>query len=202
MLSFTARRFVSTVCTRSTGNLLISLTRKPVLPVRTLALSTVNYNFSDMKKMMDEVSKNPKAMAFIQAIQKDPKIMQAVQDLMMTLTKKGYIDLKNPTKQPNLAMLADSEIRTKLFEIMRLLSAAGVFNTKVGGNPMDALSNIMGLLSSPSLKDKKSGSSDGTKESSLPKYDFTYDATSKDKGPEPVENNTKGWTDKLKKIFK
>ncbi|CAF4151177.1 unnamed protein product, partial [Rotaria sp. Silwood2] len=50
--------------------------------------------------MMDEISKNPKAMAFFQAIKKDPKIMHAVQDLMMIMSKKGYIDLNNPTKQP------------------------------------------------------------------------------------------------------
>ena len=102
-----------------------------------------------------------------------------------------------------LAMLADSDVRTKLFELMRLLSATGVFNAKAGGNPMDALSNIMGLLSPPSsLKEKKSNHSDGLKQSSVPKYDFTYDATAKDKGPQPVDNNPKGWTDKFKKIFK
>jgi hypothetical protein len=97
-------------------------------------------------------------------------------------------------------MLADSEVRTKLFELVKLLGAAGVFNTKDGANPTDALSNIMGLLMPPpSSKDNKG---DRTKQSSLPKYDYTYDATSKDKTPQPVENPGQGWTDKLKKIFK
>ena len=114
MLSFVARRFVSTLCIRSTGSLLVSLVRKPVPQVRTLALSSVNYNFTDMKKMMDEVSKNPKAMAFMEAIQKDPKIMHAVQDLMMTLTKKGYVDLKNPNKQP-------SQFSDQFFKIKTIL---------------------------------------------------------------------------------
>jgi hypothetical protein len=94
-------------------------------------------------------------------------------------------------------MLADSEIRTKLFELFRLLAAAGVFNTKDGANPADALSNVMGLLMPPS-----SSSKDGNKQSSLPKYDYTYDATSKDKPPKPVETPLQGWADKLKKVFK
>ncbi len=101
-----------------------------------------------------------------------------------------------------LAMLADSEVRTKLFELIKLLSAAGVFNTKDGANPTDALSNIMGLLMPPSSKDSKGDRLDGTKHSSIPKYDYTYDATAKDKTPQPVENTIQGWADKLKKRFK
>ena len=95
-------------------------------------------------------------------------------------------------------MLADSEIRTKLFELFRLLAAAGVFNTKDGANPADALSNVMGLLMPPPSKDGSKPSS------SLPKYDYTYDATSKDKAPKPVEAtpSLQGLADKLKKMFK
>ncbi|CAF1417002.1 unnamed protein product [Rotaria sp. Silwood1] len=155
-----------------------------------------------MQQMMDEISKNPKAMAFLQAIKKDPKIMHAVQDLMMTMSKKGYIDLNNPTKQPNFAMLADSEIRNKLLELVRLLAAAGVFNAKDGANPMNAFSNVMGLLMPPSLKDKKGDRLDQIKQGSLPKYDYTYDATRKEKNVQTNDTTAQGWTDKLKKIFK
>lgn len=54
-----------------------------------------------MKQMMDEMSKNPKAMALFQAIQKDPKILQAIQELMAILNRKGYIDMRNPMKPPS-----------------------------------------------------------------------------------------------------
>lgn len=91
-------------------------------------------------------------------------------------------------------MLTDTEIRTKLFELVKLLAAAGVFNTKDGANPTSALSNIMGLLMPSSKPDE-------SKQSSSPKYQYTYDA-SKDKGPQPIDNPTAGWADKLKKIFK
>lgn len=95
-------------------------------------------------------------------------------------------------------MLADSEVRHKLFELVKLLAAAGVFNAKDGANPADALSKIMGLLMPPSSKDKKGG----TKQTSLPKYDYTYDATSKEKNAQPVDNTNQKWADKFKKIFK
>lgn len=101
MFGFVARRFIYALSSRSTGALLVSLARNPVLVVRPLSLSPVYHNFPNMQQMMDELSKNPKAMAFLQAIKKDPKIMQAVQDLILTMTKKGYIDLRNPTKQPS-----------------------------------------------------------------------------------------------------
>lgn len=102
MLAFIARRFVYTISSRSTGVLLASLIRKPPVPtVRPLSLSPIYHNFPNMQQMMDDLSKNPKAMAFLQAIKKDPKIMHAVQDLIMIMTKKGYIDIRNPAKQPS-----------------------------------------------------------------------------------------------------
>jgi len=101
MIAFVARRCIYTLSSRSTGALLVSLTRKPVPLIRPLSLTPINYNFPNMQQMMDELSKNPKAMAFLKAIKKDPKIMHAVQDLIITMTQKGYIDLKNPTKQPS-----------------------------------------------------------------------------------------------------
>ncbi|CAF0914559.1 unnamed protein product [Rotaria sordida] len=155
-----------------------------------------------MQQMMDEISKNPKAMALLEAIRKDPKIMHAVQDLMMTMNKKGYIDLNNPTKQPNLAMLADSEVRDKLFELVKLLAAAGVFNAKDGVNPMNAISSVMGLLMPPSSKDKKNDRLDQNKQDSLPKYDYTYDATKQEKTVQTNDTTLQGWADKLKKVFK
>jgi len=101
MFAFVARRFVYGLSSRSTGALLVSLTRNPVPVVRPLSLTPTYHNFPNMQQMMDELSKNPKAMAFLQAIKKDPKIMQSVQDLIMTMSRKGYIDLNNPTKQPS-----------------------------------------------------------------------------------------------------
>ena len=92
-------------------------------------------------------------------------------------------------------MLADNEVRTKLFELVKLLAAAGVFNTKDGANPTSAISNILGLL----MPSSKTDQPDEGKQSSSPKYQYTYDATAKDKGPQPVIT---GWADKLKKIFK
>jgi hypothetical protein len=37
--------------------------------------------------MMHELLKNPKAVALLQTIKKDPKIMQSLQDLIMTMSK-------------------------------------------------------------------------------------------------------------------
>ena len=101
MFSFIARRFVYILSARSTGALLVSLTRSPVSLSHPLSLTPIYHNFPDMQQMMDQLSKNPKAMAFLKAIQKDPKIMQAVQDLIMIMSKKGYINMNNPTKQPS-----------------------------------------------------------------------------------------------------
>ncbi|CAF3259867.1 unnamed protein product, partial [Rotaria sp. Silwood2] len=46
----------------------------------------------------------------------------------------------------DLAMVTDSEVRNKLLELVKLLAAAGVFNAKNGTNPMNAFSNVTGLL--------------------------------------------------------
>jgi hypothetical protein len=101
MFAFVARRLVYTLSSRSTNALLVSLTRTPTPFVRPLSLSAVKYNFPNIQQMMDELSKNPKAMAFLQAVKKDPKIIHAVQDLIAIMSKKGYIDTSNPTKQPS-----------------------------------------------------------------------------------------------------
>ncbi len=225
MFAFVARRCVYSLSSRSTGALLVSLTRTRIPVVRPLSLTPVHYNIPNMQQMMDELSKNPKAMAVFEAIKKNPKIMHAVQDLMMIMSKKGYLDLKNPTKQPSkstcfyafkinvsslsyflfrldLAMLADNEIRTKLFELVKLLAAAGVFNAKDGANPLNAFSNIMGLLMPPSSKDKKADRLGDSKQTSSPKYDYTYDATEKNKNAQSNDNTAEGWADKFKKIFK
>ena len=101
MLAFAARRIAYTLSSRIGQVLLTSLPRTPMTLVRPLSLTPVFHNFPNMQQMMDELSKNPKAMALFQAIKKDPKIMHAVQDLIETMSRKGYIDLKNPTKQPS-----------------------------------------------------------------------------------------------------
>ena len=49
-------------------------------------------------------------------------------------------------------MLGDVEIRNKLFELIKLLAAAGVFNAKDSSNPIGAFSNIMGLLNAIIIK--------------------------------------------------
>lgn len=96
-----------------------------------------------------------------------------------------------------LAMLADSEIRTKLFELMKLLSAAGIFNAKDGANLSSSLSNVMGLLMPSTDKTTKS------KSLSSQKYDFTYDATTKETDLNDKNKNSEtGWSEKLKKLFK
>jgi hypothetical protein len=107
MIAFVTRRFIYALSSRSTGTLLVSLTRTPAPLVRPLSLTPTHHSFPNMQQMMDELSKNPKAMAFLKAIQKDPKIMQAVQDLIMTMSKKGYIDLNNPRKQPSKSKFID-----------------------------------------------------------------------------------------------
>ncbi len=56
------------------------------------------------------------------------------------------------------------------------------------------------MPSSP--KPQKGDPLDQTKQTSLPKYDYTYDATSKEKDAQPVDNTLQGWADKLKKMFK
>jgi hypothetical protein len=99
-------------------------------------------------------------------------------------------------------MLADTEVRNKLLELVKLLASAGVFTTKDGANPTDALSNIMGLLMPSSSKDKKGDRLDEPKQSSSPKYDYTYDATTKEKDPKAVENPIQGLAEKFKKMFK
>ena len=101
-----------------------------------------------------------------------------------------------------LAMLTDSEVRTKLFEVIKLLAAAGVFNSKDGGNPSEALSKIMGLLMPSSTSEKSVNPPSDSKDKSTPKYDFSYDATQKDKNEQTKEETAEGWTEKIKKIFK
>ncbi|CAF3424620.1 unnamed protein product [Rotaria socialis] len=201
MFAFVVRRFVPVFSSRLGSPLLLplTLTRMSSPSIRPSSLSLIRHSFSNMQQMMDEISKNPKALALLEAIKKNPKIIHAVQDLMTTMNRKGYIDLNNPTRQPNLAMLADSEVRNKLFELVKLLATAGVFNAKDGANPMNALSNVMGLLMPPPSKDKKNE----VKNNSTPKYDFTYDATKKDKTVQATSDTiVQGWTDKLKKMFK
>ena len=85
-------------------------------------------------------------------------------------------------------MLTDSEVRTKIFELVKQLGAAGIFTAKDGANPSDALSKIMGFFMPPSSSSKEQP------EKSSPKYDFTYDPTKENKEP--------GWTEKVKKLFK
>ncbi|CAF1658438.1 unnamed protein product [Rotaria magnacalcarata] len=201
MFAFVVRRFLSVFSSRLGSPLLLplTLTRMSSPSARPSSLSPIRRSFSNMQQMMDEISKNPKALALLEAIKKNPTIMLAVQDLMTTMNRKGYIDLNNPTRQPNLAMLADSEVRNKLFELVKLLAAVGVFNAKDGANPMNALSNVMGLLMPPPSKDRKNE----VQNNSTPKYDFTYDATKKDKSvPTTSDTIVQGWADKLKKIFK
>lgn len=97
-------------------------------------------------------------------------------------------------------MLTDSEVRTKLLELMRLLSAAGIFNAKDGGNLMNSFSNVMGLLMPSSNKEKSNEQS--KEKSSSPKYDFTYDATTKETDFNAKNHPDQRWNDKLKKLFK
>ena len=86
------------------------------------------------------------------------------------------------SSRSDLSMLTDHEVRTKLFELVKLLGAAGIFTSKGGGNPSDALSKVLGLLLPPAEK-------------SSPKADFTYDATKEEK-------KEAGWTEKVKELFK
>lgn len=101
MLALVTRRCAYALSYRSNGSLLLSLGRNPAYLTRSFSFTPIHQNIPNMQQMMDELSKNPKAMALFQAIKKDPKIMQTVQDLILTMTKKGYLDLKNPTKQPS-----------------------------------------------------------------------------------------------------
>lgn len=99
-------------------------------------------------------------------------------------------------------MLSDSEVRNKLFALIKLLAAAGAFNAKDSTNPVDAFSNVMSLLMPPSSKDKKSDLSGDIKSSPTPTYDYTYDATTKKTTKNTNETEPQGWTDKFKKMFK
>ena len=101
MFVFVARQFIRTFSSLRTAPLLVSLTRTSTPLLRPLSLTPIKHNFPNMQQMWDEISKNPKAMAFLEAIKKDPKIMHATQDLIMTMSRKGYVDLANPTKQPS-----------------------------------------------------------------------------------------------------
>ncbi|CAF1570352.1 unnamed protein product [Didymodactylos carnosus] len=144
----------------------------------------------NIEQMMEQISKNPKTMALVEAIKKNPKILMAVQDFVTTLAKKGYIDLSNPTKQPSIAMLADSEIRSKLFLLVKMLTQEGVLNFKDGTNQTDAVSNIMGLLMPPVAKEDS-------------KQNATYTHTVTETKDDHSEKDTVvAWSDKLKKMFK
>jgi hypothetical protein len=99
----------------------------------------------------------------------------------------------------DLAMLADSEIRTKLVQLMKQLSDAGVFNGRPGGSSADVLSNVMNLLTAPSRKSKAAGE---TNDKSLPKYDLSYDATTNQSKVNTNKNDAGRWSDTLKKLFK
>lgn len=203
----------------------LALATKPSSRIlaRTFTIKSINHNLPNMQQMMDEMSKNPKAIALFRAIQKDPKILRAMQDLMMVMVRKGYIDMRNPMKQPStfiildlfsikfvislsllaIAMLADSEIRSKLLELMKLLSAAGIFDAKDSINPGESLSKIMGFLLPSSKQSKDAASNLEIKSKVTPTYDLSYDATTKETHVKPQDDPfKKAWAEKFKKIFK
>ena len=92
-----AQAMLSLIVRRSS----LTVSRPWVTLVRPLSLSPVQHDFSQLRQMMDALSKNPQAIALVQAIRKDPKILQSVQELMSLMAKKGFIDLTNPSKQPS-----------------------------------------------------------------------------------------------------
>lgn len=93
---------------------------QPSLSVRPLSLSPIHHFLPNMNQMMDELSKNPKAMALFKAIQKNPKILESMQDLMATLVRKGYVDMRNPMKQPSLIFFLSTIISLNCFQINNL----------------------------------------------------------------------------------
>jgi hypothetical protein len=131
---------------------------------------------------------------------KKKKLTCVTMTLYDQLMFKLILECYNASFIAGLAMLADSEVRNKLFELVKLLAAAGVFSAKDGANLPAAFSNIMGFLMPQSSKDKKNDHLGETKQTSVPKYDFTYDATTKEK--DAKSNTAQEWTDKIKKIFK
>ena len=56
---------------------------------RPLSFTPVHHNFPNIQQMMSELSKNPKAMAFLEAVKKNPRIIHTMQELIETMSKKG-----------------------------------------------------------------------------------------------------------------
>lgn len=101
-------------------------------------------------------------------------------------------------------MLADSEIRSKLLSLFKLLSEAGIFDAKDNANPSESLSKVMGLLMAPGSQLKNADVTTIKNEKPSQKYDLTYDTKTQQVKVNTDDNDqsTKNWTDKFKKMFK
>ncbi|KAJ3045083.1 hypothetical protein HDV00_011808 [Rhizophlyctis rosea] len=101
-----------------------------------------------MKRVLEELSKNPQARQVFEAIQKDPTLLLKVQELGLLLQRKGYIDPSRPAKQPGITamarMFADSEVRNLMMEIGQLLQKAGIDMRSDGAS----MAQVFGLLGS------------------------------------------------------
>ncbi|KND02714.1 uncharacterized protein SPPG_01797 [Spizellomyces punctatus DAOM BR117] len=106
-----------------------------------------NSSSPDMTAVLQELSKNPKAMAIFQAIQRDPRLLNEVQSLGLLLHSKGFIDPSNPVKQPGplimMRMFADGSIRSKMLNVAKLLTEAGALDAN--GKPVD-MANVMQIM--------------------------------------------------------
>ncbi|KAI9091270.1 hypothetical protein DFS34DRAFT_635541 [Phlyctochytrium arcticum] len=102
---------------------------------------------TNMVKVLNDLSKNPKAMAIFRAIQNNPQLLNEVQALGMVLQQKGYIHPSNPMKQPGplimVKLFADADIRNRMLTVAKLLTAAGALDSN--GKPVD-MANMMQLM--------------------------------------------------------
>ncbi|KAJ3187407.1 hypothetical protein HDU85_006695 [Gaertneriomyces sp. JEL0708] len=114
----------------------------------------------NIQAALEDLAKNPRAMAVFNAIKDDKELLEDVQALGAMLQTKGYLDPAEPTKQPGafqmMKMLADSDIRNRMMGIAKRLKDIGALDAD--GKPAD-VSAMLGML----MGGPKSGDGQGKK---------------------------------------
>ncbi|KAJ3150223.1 Apoptogenic protein 1, mitochondrial [Geranomyces variabilis] len=102
----------------------------------------------EMRKVLNELAKNPKAYHIFQTIKRDPKLLNEIEALGKVLLAKGYISANDgAVSQPGpfimMKMFADTNIRARMLKVAAMLEEAGALDAD--GKDVDP-SNMMDLL--------------------------------------------------------
>ncbi|KAJ3154938.1 hypothetical protein HDU86_004457 [Geranomyces michiganensis] len=102
----------------------------------------------EMRQVLHDLAKNPKAYHIFQTIKRDPKLLNEIEALGKVLLAKGYISATDGgVSQPGpfimMKMFADSNIRERMLKVAAMLKEAGALDAD--GKGVDP-SNLMDLL--------------------------------------------------------